>query len=142
MKLKLAFKFYPPLLKLRRGKPFYLQVIHNFARMVAQMESRERTGDNISENGWQVLPGGAQIKIVDRDADPMPVKLINCSSKQDFGEAIEVIDKEIVKPKGKLMRLASAIKKLGRPKMREEAVKEGERKIEEAMDNDPEKVWK
>jgi len=88
------------------------------------------------------LPGGAQIKIVDRDAHPMPVKLVSCSSVQDFGEATEVIDEEIAKPKGKLMRLASAIKKLGRPEMREEAVKEGERKIEEAMDNDPEKVWK
>jgi len=41
-----------------------------------------------------------------------------------------------------LMVLADTIRNLGRPKMREEAVKEGERKIEEAMDNDPEKVWK
>ena len=92
------------------------------------MENPERTGNNNSENGWQVLPGGAQIKIVDRNADPMPVKLVNCSSEQDFGEAIELIDKEIVKPKGKLMRLASAIKKLGRPEMREGSSKRRRKK--------------
>ena len=89
------------------------------------------------ENEWRILPGGGQVRIVDSNSEPMPVKLINCSSKQDFGEAIEVIDREIVKPKGKLMRLASAIKKLGRPKIRKEAKEEGWERVEKAMDENP-----
>jgi hypothetical protein len=64
-----------------------LQVIHNFARISAKMA-------NI-ENDWHVLSGGARARIVDRDSNPVPVELVNCSSEQDFREAIELIDNEI-----------------------------------------------
>jgi len=97
------------------------------------------------ENEWRILPGGGQVRIVDSNSEPMPVELTGCSSQQDFREATEVIDKEIVKPKGKLMRLADAIRNLGRPEMREEGEKRVEAQIEEAMDKETEegrKFWK
>lgn len=109
---------------------------------MAKMANRERTGNNISEKDWQVLPGGTRVKIIHQDADSSQAAVIFPTPEADSPEDFETIVQFVVneaKPKGTLKRLADDIRNLERPEMRKKAIGNIKRRIKRAMDRNPAK---